>query len=257
MKATLYQNWPGKTKNWTNLHLDPHDYRIYYVNIDLRHQYGISADWDAVVPPRETSPAGRSEKKELFSQATVWLIFSILPITRVPNRFFGIRDFPYLKLGIRDFEANSRQDSGVKVCATYDARNNPQDYGVGRKFGSGLRDWRTLLGTLNYVPLYAMELKKLLCRLVNNNITASCQINMSPKHYIKPYKGRKRTLKKCYANKFQQATIPIRFIFSKIVHPCLLLHFLFSCLLQIGGSSQCLNFDKLHNAAPLPHKGLF
>ena len=24
------------------LHLEPHDYRIYYVNIDLRHQYGIS-----------------------------------------------------------------------------------------------------------------------------------------------------------------------------------------------------------------------
>jgi len=22
--------------------LEPHDYRIYYVNIDLRHQYGIS-----------------------------------------------------------------------------------------------------------------------------------------------------------------------------------------------------------------------
>ena len=27
----------------TNLHLEPNDYRIYYVNIDLRHQYGISA----------------------------------------------------------------------------------------------------------------------------------------------------------------------------------------------------------------------
>ena len=24
------------------MHLEPHDYRIYYVNIDLRHQYGIS-----------------------------------------------------------------------------------------------------------------------------------------------------------------------------------------------------------------------
>ena len=29
-------------ENQTNLHLEPHDYRIYYVNIDLRHQYGIS-----------------------------------------------------------------------------------------------------------------------------------------------------------------------------------------------------------------------
>ena len=43
MNTTLYQNWPEDTQNWTNLCLDPHDYRIYYVNIDLRHQYGISA----------------------------------------------------------------------------------------------------------------------------------------------------------------------------------------------------------------------
>ena len=55
--------------------------------------------------------------------------------------------------------------------ASYNARNNPQDYGIGRNLGSGLRDWRTLLGTLNYVPLFAMALKKLLWRLVNNKIT--------------------------------------------------------------------------------------
>ena len=29
-------------QDWTSLHLEPHDYRIYSVNIDLRHQYGIS-----------------------------------------------------------------------------------------------------------------------------------------------------------------------------------------------------------------------
>ena len=32
-------------------------------------------------------------------------------------RFFGIRDFPSLKLGIRDFTAKSGRDSGLKVCA--------------------------------------------------------------------------------------------------------------------------------------------
>ena len=37
-----YQNRPEDTQNWTNLCLEPHDYRIYYVNSDLRHQYGIS-----------------------------------------------------------------------------------------------------------------------------------------------------------------------------------------------------------------------
>ena len=36
---------------------------------------------------------------------------------RVTNRFFGIRDFPYLKLGIRDLKAKSRRDSGLKVYA--------------------------------------------------------------------------------------------------------------------------------------------
>ena len=30
-------------QNWTNLLLEPHDYRICYVNIDICHQYVISA----------------------------------------------------------------------------------------------------------------------------------------------------------------------------------------------------------------------
>ena len=42
MNTTLHQNRPEDTQNWTRLYLEPHDYRIYYVNIDLRHQYGIS-----------------------------------------------------------------------------------------------------------------------------------------------------------------------------------------------------------------------
>ena len=35
---------PRSTKrniNWANLHLEPHDYQIYYVNVDLRHQYRL------------------------------------------------------------------------------------------------------------------------------------------------------------------------------------------------------------------------
>ena len=42
MNTTLCQNRPADTQNWTNLYLEPHDYWIYYVSIDLRHQYGIS-----------------------------------------------------------------------------------------------------------------------------------------------------------------------------------------------------------------------
>ena len=33
------------------------------------------------------------------------------------NGIFGIRDFPYLKLGIRDLKAKSGRDSGLKVYA--------------------------------------------------------------------------------------------------------------------------------------------
>ena len=35
---------------------------------------------------------------------------------RVLNRFYEIRDFPYLKLGIRELRAKSRRDSRLKVC---------------------------------------------------------------------------------------------------------------------------------------------
>ena len=36
---------------------------------------------------------------------------------RVSNKFFGMRDFPYLRLGIRDFKGKSERDSRFKVCA--------------------------------------------------------------------------------------------------------------------------------------------
>ena len=35
----------------------------------------------------------------------------------MPNRFFGTRDFPHLKLGIRDLKAKSGRVSGLKVYA--------------------------------------------------------------------------------------------------------------------------------------------
>ena len=42
MNTTLHQNRQEDTRNWTNLCLEPYDYWSHYVNIDLRHQYGIS-----------------------------------------------------------------------------------------------------------------------------------------------------------------------------------------------------------------------
>ena len=43
MNTIVYQKRPEDTYNWTNLYLEPHDYPIFDVKIDLRHQYGISA----------------------------------------------------------------------------------------------------------------------------------------------------------------------------------------------------------------------
>ena len=37
-------------------------------------------------------------------------------LKRVLNRFFGTRELPHLKLGIRDFRAKSGRISGLKVC---------------------------------------------------------------------------------------------------------------------------------------------
>ena len=36
---------------------------------------------------------------------------------RVPKRFFGIRDFPYLKLRVRDFKAKSGKIRDCTLCA--------------------------------------------------------------------------------------------------------------------------------------------
>ena len=70
MNTTLHENQPEDTQNSTNLYLEPHDYRIYYVNIDLRHQYATSVCRRvADVPPGETFPAAKSEEKRMFSQA--------------------------------------------------------------------------------------------------------------------------------------------------------------------------------------------
>ena len=45
------------------MHLKPHDYRIYYVNIDSRHQYGISvAELQTFLLTKRPSAAMSEEK---------------------------------------------------------------------------------------------------------------------------------------------------------------------------------------------------
>ena len=45
--------------------LEPHDYRIYYVHIDLRHQYGISVAESQTFLLAKRPSAAMSEEKRL------------------------------------------------------------------------------------------------------------------------------------------------------------------------------------------------
>ena len=52
--------------------------------------------------------------------------------------FFGIRDFLYLKLGIRDYTSKIGASLGIEsMLGRWDGKNNPRDYGITRNFGSG------------------------------------------------------------------------------------------------------------------------
>ena len=58
-----------------------------------------------------------------------------------PLRFFGIRDSPYFKVGIRDFKSILGARFGIeRMHGMRNAENNPRDYETGEKFGSGCRD---------------------------------------------------------------------------------------------------------------------
>ena len=53
-----------------------------------------------------------------------------------PNRFFGIRDSPYFKVGIRDFKSILGARFGIeRMHGMQDAENNPRDYGIGENLG--------------------------------------------------------------------------------------------------------------------------
>ena len=58
---TIIDQEKQKPDRKSNEFFEPHDYRIYCVNIDLRHQYRISVA--EAVPPGETSQAARSKEK--------------------------------------------------------------------------------------------------------------------------------------------------------------------------------------------------
>ena len=48
------------------MYLEPHDYRIYYVNIDLRHQYGISVAESQTFLPAKRPQRRRARRNGCF-----------------------------------------------------------------------------------------------------------------------------------------------------------------------------------------------
>ena len=80
----------------------------------------------------------------------VWRIGSIIdqPWTESsPQRFFVIRDLPYLKAGIQDFKTKWGWDSELRTAnwlGMRDTENSLWDDGIERKFGWGRWDWKPL-----------------------------------------------------------------------------------------------------------------
>lgn len=62
--------------------------------------------------------------------------------------FFGIRDLPYLKAGIWDFNENWRRDSGLKVCMEYEMPKITIGITGLRENWVGIIGLKNLIGTL-------------------------------------------------------------------------------------------------------------
>ena len=76
---------------------------------------------------------------------------------RVSNKFFGMRDFPYLRPVIRDFKGKSGQDLGLKVYAgggmpkvTLRIMGLPEN--LGRDYGKEKPYWGPSYGSHSLVP---------------------------------------------------------------------------------------------------------
>ena len=69
---------------------------------------------------------------------------------RVRDRFFGSRNFLYLKLGIRDLKAKSGRVSGIEsMLGRSDAKYNPRDC---TKFWVGITGLKNPIGNPRISP---------------------------------------------------------------------------------------------------------
>ena len=77
MNTTLDQNRPEDSQNWTNLYLEAHDHRIYYVKIDLRH-HGISAAESQTFRRAKRPQRRRARRNGCFRRLRLFVLFSEL-----------------------------------------------------------------------------------------------------------------------------------------------------------------------------------
>ena len=70
-------------------------------------------------------------------------------INEGPQWVFRDTGFPLFEAGDSGFYSKIREGFGIEsIRGRWDAKNNPRNYGIARNLGSGLRDRKTLLGTL-------------------------------------------------------------------------------------------------------------
>ena len=91
MNTILYQNRPEDTQNWTNLYLKPHNCQIYYVNINLRHQEGISATESQTFFCAKSPQRQRPRRNRCFHR-----LCSAQPTNKLLEGHF---EFPFILIG--------------------------------------------------------------------------------------------------------------------------------------------------------------
>ena len=112
MNTTLHQNRPEDTQNCTKLSLEPYDYRIYYVNVDLRHQYGISAAESQTFLRAERPQRRRARRNGCFRRASRVVKISVGSTNH--NNLLG--DYSDMALKIKEFRPILSRTIHVHPC---------------------------------------------------------------------------------------------------------------------------------------------
>ena len=120
MNTILYQNRPEDTLNWTKIYLEPHDHRIYYVNIDLRHQYGIAAPELQTFLRAKRPQLRRARRNGCFRRLLLWLT-ALFSSYRRSSENIANNPFPPLPDDMEDqFDPESEERQQMRKPEIYD-----------------------------------------------------------------------------------------------------------------------------------------